>query len=125
TLIDPNFVTNITLAHGETGFESVTGEVVGSGPSAVVDLFAVSYTLGDADPDGLYSITDNLDATSETGEEFTELESSNDIADGNDVFKSVSFAPVPEPGSYALIFGGLGAVLALVRRRRALCARTS
>ena len=113
TLIDPNFVTDITQLHGETGFEALTGEIVGSGSSAQVELFAVSYTLGDGDPNGLYTITDNLDATTETGESFTEMETSG----ANDVFKGVSFAPVPEPGMYGLILGGLGALAALGRRR--------
>jgi len=113
TLIDPNFVTDITQLHGETGFEALTGEIVGSGPSAQVELFAVSYTLGDGDPNGLYTITDNLDATTESGESFTEMETSG----ANDVFKGVSFAPVPEPGMYGLILGGLGALAALGRRR--------
>jgi len=119
TLVDPNFTMNLTAAHGETGFEAITGEVVGS----EVDLFAVSYTLGDADPDGLYSIADNLDASTESGETFTEMEASG----ANDVFKGVSFAPtaVPEPGMYAVIFGGLGAALAVARRRRGAFAKTS
>lgn len=123
TLVDPNFTMNLTAAHGETGFEAITGEVVGSGPSAEVDLYAVSYTLGDADPDGLYTIADNLDETTETGETFTEMEASG----ANDVFKGVSFAPtaVPEPGMYALIFGGLGAALAVARWKRGAFAKTS
>jgi hypothetical protein len=122
TLIDANFTTNISLSHGETGFESITGEVVGS----EVDLFAVSYTLGDADPDGLYTITDSLLAPDTTtgasiDGNYTELEASG----ANDVYKSVSFAPVPEPGTYASIFGGLGAALAMARRKRGAAVKTS
>jgi hypothetical protein len=88
---------------GESGFEAITGEVVGSGATATVKLFAVSYTLGDDNLDGLYAVTDTLDATSDSGESFTKLESAP--GDGNEVFKGVSFAPqtVPEPGTLAIL----------------------
>jgi hypothetical protein len=107
-LIDPNFTTNITASDGETGFEAITGKLVGSGANTTVQLFAVSYTLGDADPDGLYAITDMLSSSVlPAGEDFTEIEASGP----NNVFKGVSFAPVPEPGEAALL-GGLGCLAA-------------
>jgi hypothetical protein len=114
TLTDPNFVSptlSSTVAHGETGFAAVTGEMVGSQEL----LFATSFTAGDADPDGLYEITDTLSATSETGESFTELQASA----ANDVFKGVSFTPsdIPEPTTDAVIGGACMILYAIVRRR--------
>jgi hypothetical protein len=103
---------NNSLTDGEIGFESITGEVV----NGTAELFAVSYTIGDADQDGLYAISDLLSATNGTADSFTELQtapgvganSSNLSFEGGTVFKSVSFAPsisVPEPSTYALLFG--------------------
>jgi hypothetical protein len=116
TLIDPNFTTNITATNGETGFEALTGQVVGTGANATVELFAVSYTLGDADPDGLYAISDLLAAATNPGESFTEIEASGP----NNVFKGVSFAPVPEPGAYALLFGVILSGSGMLLRRHKL-----
>ncbi len=102
----------------QTGFEALAGEVVGSGASAQVDLFAVSYTSGNGDPDGLFSISDSLDATTGAGESFTEIESAagNTGGKGGELFKGVAFAPaVPEPGTLSLLsFGSVG----LLKRRR-------
>jgi hypothetical protein len=94
---------------GETGFEAITGQVIGS----TVNLYAVSYTLGDANPDGLYTITDTLNAISGTGESFVKLESA--AGNGGEVFKGVSFAPLPEPTTLAPL-GVCGFLL--MRRRR-------
>jgi hypothetical protein len=99
---------------GESGFEGITGQVVGSGAGATVQLFAVSYTLGDDNPNGLYAITDTLSATSGTGESFTELEAAP--GDGSTTLKGVSFAPIPEPTGLGLL--GAGSLL-FIRRRRA------
>jgi len=119
TLTDPDFVLptlTATATHGETGFEALTGRLV----DGTVELFAVSYTAADADPNGLYAITDTLSATTSTGETFTKLESSG----VDNVFKGVSFAPVatPEPSSIAmlLVAGGAGFVFVLRKRRAAL-----
>jgi len=120
----PNFndSTNST-ADGEVGFESITGDVIGGN----VDLFAVSYTLGDADADGLYTITDPLNALTETGEDadFDEIATAPGIGDdstptaiGGEVFKSVTFAPVPEPSTYALLFGAASLGLMAWKRRK-------
>jgi PEP-CTERM motif-containing protein len=102
--------TSATATSGETGFEAITGEVVGNS----VKLFAVSYTAGDDNPDGLYAITDSLPATNDAGETFTELESA--AGNGGPTFKGVSFAPVPEPTTLSLMAGG--SALGLLRRRR-------
>jgi hypothetical protein len=115
TLVDPNFVApnlTSTASHGETGFEAITGKVV----NGVVSLYAVSYTAGDADPNGLYGINDVLSATSGAGENFTEL-----AASGTDnVYKGISFAPtaVPEPSTYAAILGGFALIGSMGFRRR-------
>ncbi len=121
-----NTSTNVSgnVQDGQSGFESVTGQVV----NGTVDLYAVSYTVGDSDADGLYAIADNLSATSENGETFTELATAPGIgnvtsltAQGGEVFKAVSFAPavsVPEPGTYAMIMGAFSGMLVVFQRRR-------
>jgi len=127
TLTPSNFVQNYNdktsnLNDGEIGFESITGQVV----NGSVQLFAVSYTIGDADKDGLYAISDNLTATSAGSDSFTELmmapglgDASNSTAQGGSVFKSVAFAPtaVPEPSTYAVLFGAMAFGLVVWRRR--------
>jgi hypothetical protein len=110
---------NGATAHGTSGLEGLTGEVVGNS----VELFATNYTLGDLDPTYLYGITDSLSATSAsqvTTEDFTKLATAP--ADSN--FKGVAFAPVPLPPSLGMLLGGLG-VLALgaaAGRRRQVAA---
>ena len=116
TLTDPAFVSPTaaaTATSGETGFEAITGEI----SAGAVHLFAVSYTAGDDNPNGLYEITDSLSATTGTGETFTELESA--AGNGGEVFKGVSFAPnaVPEPSTWALAGLGLALCARVVRGR--------
>jgi autotransporter-associated beta strand protein len=104
---------------GQSGFEAITGEVVGTGPTAVVDIFAVSYTLGDDDPDGLYGVVDNLDSTTEAGGETAlELASAPGGVGGYD-YKGVSFAPeaVPEPSTWLLLAPALLGFAWFHRRR--------
>jgi hypothetical protein len=101
----------VSAKSGESGFEALTGQVIGNN----VDLYAVSYTAGDDNPNGLYSITDSLSATTLPGSEsFDEIETAN--GDGGENFKGVSFAPtpVPEPASFALL--GLAGATLLARR---------
>jgi hypothetical protein len=95
TLTSPSFVAPnmaTTALHGETGFECLAGKVV----NGVAYLYAVSYTAGDADPNGLYGVTDSVSATSST-QTCTEIASAPGIqAFGTNpdyVFKGVSFAP--------------------------------
>ena len=117
TLVPANFVQNYNdktsgLTDGEVGFESLTGKIV----NGTVQLYGVSYTIGDADQDALYSVSDPLSAVTNPGDSFTELATaaglgnlSTATAIGGPVFKSVTFAPqvasVPEPGTWALILG--------------------
>ncbi len=108
TLTNPNFVapaTATTAAHGETGFECLAGNVV----NGVAYLYAVSYTAGDADPNGLYGITDTVSATSASGQTFTEIASAPGIqASGTNPdynFKGVSFAPTGSPVNTAAASG--------------------
>jgi len=89
TMKDPGFKTDTLQAHGECGFEAIAGRVVGTDAGAKVELFAVSYTLGKGDPDGLYRITDCLGGISDGGATFTEMEASG----ANRLFKGVAFAP--------------------------------
>ena len=116
TLTDAAFVAPTaaaTATSGETGFEAITGEI----SAGAVHLFAVSYTAGDDNPNGLYEITDSLSATTGTGETFTELESA--AGNGGEVFKGVSFAPdtVPEPSTWTLAGLGLALCAWIVRGR--------
>jgi hypothetical protein len=93
-----------SAADGETGFEAVTGKVV----NGTAYLYAVSYTAGDAEPNGIYGITDTLAATTAGGQTFTEIASAPGIqvsgkvpksallgTSPDYVFKGVSFAPQP------------------------------
>ena len=117
TLTPTNFVpaaNAATATSGETGFEAITGQIQAGGK---ISLYAVSYTAGDANPNGLYAITDTLAATSGAGETFTELESA--AGNGGQVLKGVSFAPnaVPEPSTWALT-GLATAIGAWTLRRR-------
>lgn len=111
TLKDANFVPD-TATNGETGFEAITGKVV----NGVVSLYAVSYTAGDADPNGFYAINDTLTATAYAGQTFTELAASTPGM----TFKGVSFAPIPEPATYAALMGCLVLAGGWVRRRFAI-----
>jgi hypothetical protein len=109
-----NLVANTAKA-GTTGLLGLTGEVVGGN----VELFATNFTIGDTDPTFLYGITDVLgDLTRPTGgasETFAQLA----IAPKDSNFKGVSFAPTPEPETWALMLGGFGLAGAALRRRRA------
>jgi hypothetical protein len=107
-------------AVGETGFEDLAIQVVGNS----VDIYAVSYTVGpDGEANGLYGMADslsNLSGTFAATEPVTELAASPGIdgtsADYN--FKGVSFAPVPEPGTWGMAVGGLALLLTLNRARK-------
>jgi hypothetical protein len=102
-----------TATTGESGFEAITAQVVGGN----VNLYAVSYTVGDDNPDGLYAITDSLSDTTQTqasGETFDEIETA--AGNGGQTFKGVSFAPVPEPTTLSLLAGA--SAITLLRRKR-------
>jgi len=93
-------------APGVTGLLGLTGLVVGD----QVELFATSYDLNELSPSFLYEITDNLNDTSlaqASSENFTVLYSD---PTGQTSIRGVSFAPVPEPGSLALLAIALGAM---------------
>jgi hypothetical protein len=123
TFVSPTSAT--TAASGETGFEAMALTVNGGN----VDIYAVSYTAGDANPNGLYSIVDNLSATSLAGNastttsETTELQAAPGLggAGGADYnFKGVAFLPVaaPEPSTVSLLALALlgGALFARQRK---------
>ena len=106
-----NLVAN-SAAHGTTGLLGLTGQVIGD----EVQLFATNYTIGDTDQTYLFGLSDSLSATQRAaGEQFTTLA----LAPANSNFKGVALAPVPEPGEWAMMAGGLGLVGAVARRRKA------
>lgn len=116
TLTDPSFVSPTLAASatsGETGFGAITGKVVGG----AIDLYVISYTAGDDNPNGLYEITDTLSSTTGSGESFTEIEAAP--GSGQQNFKGLTFAPdaAPEPSTWALMLGGLGLLGFMMRRR--------
>jgi hypothetical protein len=99
TVTSPNFLPSsqtATAASGETGLEALTGTVT----NGVASLYAVSYTAGDADANGLYGVTDTLTSTSSSAT-LTEIAAAPGIqASGTNpdyVFKGVSFAPTGSP----------------------------
>ena len=123
TFIPDDNLDNTPTASGESGFEDLALQVVGGN----VDIYAVSYTVGDdALGNGLYGVVDSLSNTSAAvadDETVTELEASPGISGTADYnFKGVSFAPsiapVPEPSTWALGLAGAGALLAFRRRRK-------
>ena len=109
---DTTTCTSNQVGCGTTGLIGLTGEVLGN----TVELFATNATLGDLDPTYLYGIDDTLSATTlPAGENFTVLETA--APDTN--IRGVSFAPVPEPTSIALLLTGLVGGIATRRRKRA------
>jgi hypothetical protein len=102
-----------------TGLFGLTGEVVGTGSNATVELFATSYGLNELSTSHLYEITDSLNALAPThGESFTTLETA---AAGTSI-RGVAFAPeaIPEPSTWALLLGGAGLLFAFARFRNRL-----
>jgi PEP-CTERM motif len=113
-----NLVNNATAtpadptSPGVTGLFGLTGEVV----DGEVELFATSYGLNELSPSYLYEITDTLSDTTiaqASGEMFTTL-----YAAPSDInIRGVSFAPVPEPSTWAMIFIGFAGLGFAVHRR--------
>jgi len=103
-----NIAGNTTTTAGVTGLLGLTGKVV----NGQVELFATSYGLNELSASYLYEITDNLSYTSilqASAESFTTLVA----APAGESIRGVSFAPVPEPATLALVaiaLSGLGAI---------------
>ncbi|NHN87973.1 Hint domain-containing protein [Acetobacter conturbans] len=90
-----------TASSGTTGLIGLTGEVVGD----EVELYTTNATIGDLDQTYLFSITDQLDATTAaTGESFTTVMTA--AADTN--IRGVSFAPTDTTTASAITVGSGG-----------------
>ena len=103
-------------AAGVTGLFGLTGEDVTINGVQEVELFATSYGLNELSPSFLYEITDVLGDTSISqagSESFATIYS----APAGTLIRGVAFAPVPEPGTLALLTLGL-AGLGFSHRRR-------
>lgn len=78
---------------GTSGLYGLAGQVVGSGPTATVYLYATNYTLSDLDPTYLYGITDTLSNTTAPSTSAPLTFTLLDTAPTDSNFKGVSFAP--------------------------------
>jgi hypothetical protein len=104
TLTSPNFLApsaTATALHGETGVQTLAGTV----SNGVAYLYGTTYTEGDADPNGLYGVTDTLTATSSTAT-LTEIAAAPGLQTSGTnpdyVFKGVSFTPTGLPVNSAV-----------------------
>ena len=99
------------------GLRNITGRVNGDGTVTIFGITSTVSASGDqgADPNRLVAITDLLAATSlPASESFTTLET----AAFGEVLRGVSFAPVPEPSTLALLGIGLVGVALISWKRR-------
>jgi hypothetical protein len=99
------------------GLRNITGRINGDGTVTIFGITSTVSASGDqgADPNRLVAITDLLEATSlPESESFTTLET----AGFGEVLRGVSFAPVPEPSTFALLCIGLAGVALISWKRR-------
>jgi hypothetical protein len=131
---DPWLSTNtasdtITLTPTSAGVAGIGGNFFGSNLSGLFALGELTITAVDSFGS---SATSTVNATSPTGGSFLGFVSTGTIASltitatqpaGAFLWPTVDnltlAAPIPEPGTYALMLGGLGLVGFLARRRRA------
>lgn len=113
-----NLVNNATANSATPSAAGVTG-LFGLACSTVanaVQCYATSYGLNELSSSYLYEVTDTLSNTSAAVGDLETFQTVSSAAPGQ-IYRGVSFAPVPEPISLSL-FGVGAAAIGLVRRRR-------
>lgn len=115
TVTDPNNSSN-SINETAVGLRNITGKLNGDGTATIFGITSTTSSLTDtgADPNQLVSITDQLSATTPGTESFTVL----DTAAYGQALRGVSFAPVPELHTWAMVAWGFGILILLQRRRR-------
>jgi len=99
------------------GLRNIAGRINGDGTVTIFGITSTVSASGDqgADPNRLVAITNLLAATNLPGSEsFTTLET----AGFGEVLRGVSFAPGPEPSTFALLGVGLAGVALILWMRR-------
>lgn len=105
------------LTFSSDSWKGLTGVVTGTGVTydSVAGSFEVRNVAGNVNLDGAVTLEDLVGGTGPTLD-FTTMTISNSGTQGSNV-QTMTFAAVPEPGTYALLAGCFGLAAVMVRRR--------